>query len=71
MVCFVGFGTDRHRREEVMKTAERENPNCWTTVSSNRALGASGQNRSCSITWAEKQEKFQPAAVTGKVEFSA
>ena len=26
----------------------------------NRAHGAVGQNRSCSIEWAEKQEKFQP-----------
>jgi hypothetical protein len=26
----------------------------------NRALGAVGQNRSRSIKWAEKQEKFQP-----------
>ncbi len=27
MFCFVGFGTDRLRREEAMKTAGRENPN--------------------------------------------
>jgi hypothetical protein len=30
-------------------------------VPSNRAPGAEGQNRSCSIPWAEKQEKLQPA----------
>ena len=43
-----------------MKTAGRGNPNRWVTVPNNRAHGAEGQNRSCSITWAEKQEKFQP-----------
>jgi hypothetical protein len=25
--CFVGFGTDRLRRQKAMKTAGRENPN--------------------------------------------
>src|ERR1700731_1887362 len=25
--CFVGFGTDRLRRQEAMKTASKENPN--------------------------------------------
>ena len=58
--CFAGFGTDRLRREEVMKTAGRENPNRWGNASSNRAHGADGQNRSCSIMWAAKQENFQP-----------
>ena len=58
--CFVGFGTDRLRREEAMKTAGRENPNRWGTVPGNRAYGAAGQNRSRSIKWAAKQEKFQP-----------
>ena len=28
--CFAGFGTDRLRCEEAMKTAGRENPNRWT-----------------------------------------
>jgi hypothetical protein len=28
--------------------------------SGNRVLGVDGQNRSCSITWAAKQEKFRP-----------
>jgi hypothetical protein len=55
--CFVGFGTDRLRREEAIKTAGRKNPNRWTMLSSNRAPGAGGQNRSCSIQWAAKQEK--------------
>src|SRR5271168_3814962 len=58
--CFVGFGTDRLRCEEAMKTAGRENPNRWATLASNRAPGAGGQNRSCSIQWAEKQEKSRP-----------
>jgi hypothetical protein len=56
--CFVGFGTDRLRRQKAMKTAGRENPNA--TVPGNRANGAEGQNRFCSIRWAAKQEKFQP-----------
>src|SRR5713101_3843578 len=58
--CFVGFGTDRLRREEAMKTAGRENPNRWATLFSNRAPGAGGQNRSCSITWAAKRGNGQP-----------
>src|SRR5277367_3520966 len=58
--CFVGFGTDRLRREEAMKTAGRENPNRWATLASNRAPGAGGQNSSGSIQWAEKQEKSRP-----------
>jgi hypothetical protein len=43
-----------------MKTAGRENPNHGEALPRNRALGAVGQNRSRSIKWAEKQEKFQP-----------
>src|SRR5271155_834694 len=58
--CFAGFGTDRLRCQEAMKTAGRENPNRRGTVPRNRAHGAVGQNRSRSIIWAEKQEKFQP-----------
>jgi hypothetical protein len=58
--CFAGFGTDRLRRAEVMKTAGRENPNRWGKVSSNRAHGAEVQNRFCSIMWAGKQEKVRP-----------
>jgi len=41
-----------------MKTAGRENPNCWAAKLSNRATGAEGQNRSCSIKWATKVKKF-------------
>src|SRR5260370_32869109 len=59
-LCFAGFRTDRLRREEVMKTAGRENPNRWGNASSNRAHGAEVQNRSCSIMWAGKQEKVRP-----------
>src|SRR5260370_39496638 len=43
-----------------MKTAGRENPNRWARAPRNRAHGAAGQYRSRSITWAAKQEKFQP-----------
>src|ERR1700686_1981867 len=59
-VLLAGFGTDRLRREEVMKTADRENPNHGVAGPHNRAHGAVGQNRSCSIKWAAKQEKFRP-----------
>src|ERR1035438_6345484 len=58
--CFVGFGTDRLRREKAMKTADRENPIHGVTWPRNRAHGAVGQNRTRSIEWAGKQEKFQP-----------
>src|SRR6266481_274755 len=58
--CFVGFGTYRLRRQEAMKTAGRRTSSRWATMPSNRAHGAVGQNRSRSIKWAEKQEKFQP-----------
>src|SRR5580698_6299871 len=58
--CFAGFGTDRLRCQEAMKTAGRENPNRWGTVPRNRAHGAVGPNNSRSIVWAEKQENFQP-----------
>src|ERR1017187_6129307 len=58
--CFVGFGTDRLRRKEAMKTADRENSIHGVTLPRNRAPGAVGQNKSRSIQWAEKQEKFQP-----------
>src|SRR5882672_2472424 len=61
--CFVGFGTDRLRRQEAMKTAGRENPNHGATLPRNRAHGAARQNRSRSIKWAAKQEKFQPKEV--------
>jgi hypothetical protein len=37
-----------------------ENPNRGVAWPCNRAHGAVGQNRSRSIKWAEKQEKFQP-----------
>jgi hypothetical protein len=40
-----------------MKTAERENPNCWTA--SIRADGAAGQNTPSLIAWGWKQEEFQ------------
>src|SRR3977135_378849 len=58
--CFVGFGTDRLRREPAMKTADRENPIHGATCARNRAHDAAGQNRTRSIEWAEKQEKFRP-----------
>src|ERR1700681_67843 len=58
--CFAGFGTDRLRCEEAMKTADSENPNRGGTLPRNRAHGAVGQNKSRSIKWAEKQEKFRP-----------
>jgi hypothetical protein len=59
-VLLAGFGTDRLRCEEAMKTAGRETPNCRVHPPGNRAHAAEGQNRSCSIKWAAKVEKFQP-----------
>jgi hypothetical protein len=56
--CFAGFRTDMLRCERAMKTAGRENPNHRATVPRNRAHGAVGQNKSRSIKWAAKQEKF-------------
>jgi hypothetical protein len=50
--------TDGLRRQEAMKTADRENPIRGATWPRNRAHGAVGQNRTRSIEWAEKQEKF-------------
>jgi len=61
--CFAGFGTERLRREEAMKTADSENPNRGVASPRNRAYGAVGQNQSRSIEWAEKQEKFRPTEV--------
>jgi hypothetical protein len=58
--CFAGFGTNRFRCQQAMKTAGRRTSNRWAKVSSNRAHGAVGQNNSRSIKWAAKQEKFQP-----------
>src|ERR1700687_1745090 len=68
--CFVGFGTDRLRREEAMKTAGRENPNHGGALPRNRAHGAVGQNRSRSTKWAAKQEKSQPDAGVFFLDFS-
>ena len=58
--CFVGFGTDRLRRQEAMKTADRENQKHGAALPRNRAHEAVGHNRSRLIKWAAKQEKFQP-----------
>jgi hypothetical protein len=60
MFCFVGFGTDRLRREEAMKTADRENQKRGVKVPRNRAHGAASHDTSSSIKWAAKQEKFRP-----------
>src|SRR5215467_2875882 len=57
--CFAGFGTDRLRCKQAMKTAGRENHNPWAMPRS-RAHGAADQNGSCSNRWAEKHEKLQP-----------
>jgi hypothetical protein len=59
-VLLAGFGTDRLRCQEAMKTAGRENPNYGVAWTHNRAHGAVSQNKSRSIKWAAKQEKFQP-----------
>src|SRR5258708_12312285 len=58
-VLLAGFGTNRLRREQPMKTAGRENPNRWVTVPGTRVHGAAIQNGSRSIQWAGKQENFR------------
>jgi hypothetical protein len=60
LFCFVGFGTDRLRRQEAMKIAGGENPNHGVAWPRNRAHGAEEQNKSRSIKWAAKQNKFRP-----------
>jgi hypothetical protein len=45
---------------KAMKTTGKENQNSCATAPSNRAHGAAGQSRSCSMKWAAKVEKFQP-----------
>src|SRR6266403_5237621 len=67
--CFAGFGTAGLRREEVMKTAGRENPYHGVAWPRNRAHGAVGQNRSRSIKWAEKQETFRADGVVFFLDF--
>src|SRR6516225_1311853 len=57
-VLLVSFRADWLRREEGMKTAWRENRNCWADVFSIRVDGLAGQN-SPLITWGWKQEKLQ------------
>jgi hypothetical protein len=62
--CFAGFGTDRLRRQEAMKTAGRENPNHKGRIApATEHMVRARQNRSCSIKWAAKQENFQPKEV--------
>jgi len=68
--CFVGFGTDRLRRPEAMKTADRENPIHGVTWPRNRAHDAVTQNKSRSIKWAEKQEKLRPNGEVFFLDFS-
>jgi hypothetical protein len=67
--CFAGFGADRLRRQEAMKTAGRENPNHRVAWPRNRAHGAVGQNRTRSIKWAEKQENFRADGVVFFLDF--
>jgi hypothetical protein len=55
----VSFRADWLRREEAMKTAGRENRNCWAAVFSIRVDGPAGQNTPSLITWGWKQEKLQ------------
>jgi hypothetical protein len=58
-VLLVSFRADWLRREEAMKTAGRENRNCWAAVFSIRVDGPAGQNTPSLITWGWKQEKLQ------------
>jgi hypothetical protein len=53
-----------------MKTAGRENPNHGVALPRDRAHDAEEQNRSRSIKWAAKQEKFQPQGDVFFLDFS-
>ena len=57
--CFVGFGTDRLRRQEAMKTAGRENPNHRSTVLREH-MARLVRTELARSSGAEKQENFQP-----------
>ena len=58
-VLLVSFRADWLRREEAMKTAERENRNRWVDMFSVCANGTAGQNRPSLSTWGWKQEKLR------------
>ena len=57
--CFAGFGTDRLRREEKMKTAGRENPNHGVALPRNRAHG--GRSEQISLDQAGCEARKTPA----------
>ena len=65
-VLLVSFRADWLRREEAMKTARKENRNCWSAVFSIRVDGLAGQNLPL-ITWG--LEARETPAVKGE-EFS-
>jgi hypothetical protein len=55
--CFAGFGTDRLRCEQAMKTAGRGNPHHWANMSRNPStIVRPVKTNSRSFTWAAKQE---------------
>jgi len=71
MFCFVGFGTDRLRHEEAMKTAGRENPKPrGSQAPATEHMARQVRTNLGSIKWAEKQEKFQPLQKCFFLDFS-
>src|ERR1700676_1918374 len=62
--CFIGFGTDRLRRREAMKTADTENPIHGATWPRHRAHGVVGQNLPGMWNWISRF-----TAVSGKLQY--
>jgi hypothetical protein len=68
-LSFAGFGTDRLRCEQAMKTAGRENPNHRAIVPRNRTHGAVGQSRSRSIKWVSEARKSPSGGAVSFLDF--
>ena len=64
-VLLVGFGTDRLRREEAMKTAGRENQKRYSNHVASRAHGTEGEHKPA--RWGGLDARKTPAA--GEVFF--
>jgi hypothetical protein len=55
--CFAGFGTDRLRRAEVMKTASRENPITGATRPATEHLVRKFKTAPAQSCWPESKKK--------------
>ena len=64
------FRNGRPHCKEVMKIADRENLNGWANVSSSRALGADGQNTSCSHSMGCEAKRNPADGIVFLLDFS-